>query len=69
LTPLMTDIMALEGQGALVRAGIRCDDLDSFSHVRLIGLFLRVHNDEEMIAQIKWVMDQRAIADEEVPVD
>ena len=65
MTPLMVDIMELEGRGDLVRAGVACDDLDSLSHVRLIGLFRRVYRDPEMMAQIKWVLEQRIISQED----
>lgn len=65
MTPLMVDIMELEGKGDSIRAGIACDDLNSLSHVQLIGLFQRVYRDAEMMPKIKWVQEQRVISQED----
>lgn len=66
MTPLMMDIMELESWGDKVRAGIGCDDLDSLSHVKLIGLFRQIYSDNEMMPQIEWVQKQRIISQEDL---
>lgn len=54
MTPLLADIEALESMAARIRAGRQCDDLDSLAHVKLIGLFRRLHGDPEIMAQIRY---------------
>ena len=57
MAPLMEDIRDLENEATEIRGGKFLDDLDSLSHVRMVGLFIRIIQDPEMMAQVKYLME------------
>ena len=55
VTPLLVEITELQGQVAAIREGRGLDALDSLSHVRILGLFQRVYNDNEIMGELGWL--------------
>ena len=56
MTPLQLDILALQSCVTECLGEVCPDDLDSWNHVRLIGVFLEIYHIPEIMDQVMWLM-------------